>query len=115
MAEYGDFRMLLTGDIGEETEGRLLDLGLLEEAEILKAAHHGSRRSSSEEFLEKVRPLVSLISCSASNRYGHPGKETLQRLSDTGSRIRITKDCGAVMVWTNGSLVRVKGFSEKEQ
>lgn len=115
MAEYGDFRMLLTGDIGEETEGRLLDLGLLEEAEILKAAHHGSRRSSSEEFLEKVRPLVSLISCSASNRYGHPGKETLQRLSDTGSRIRITKDCGAVMVWTDGSLVRVKGFSEKEQ
>lgn len=115
LAEYGDFQMLLTGDIGKETETKLAASGLLEQAEILKTAHHGSRYSSSELFLERVRPIVSLISCSAANRYGHPGEETLKRLSDSGSRIRITKDCGAIHVWTDGHLVKVQGFLDCEQ
>lgn len=110
MAEYGDFQMLLTGDIGKETERKLADSGLLKPAEVLKTAHHGSRYSSTDAFLEAVHPAVSLISCSAANRYGHPGEETLQRLSAIGSRIRITKDCGAIRVWTDGHLVKVRGF-----
>lgn len=112
LAEYRDFQMLLTGDIGKGTEAKLTDFGVLEQAEVLKTAHHGSRYSSSEQFLEEVRPLVSLISCSASNRYGHPGEETLQRLSDIGSRVRITKDCGAIRIWTDGKLVKVGEFAK---
>lgn len=110
MVEYGDFQMLLTGDIGRETEMKLSASGLLRSAEVLKTAHHGSRYSSTEEFLEKVHPVVSLISCGAANRYGHPGEETLQRLLEAGSRIFITKDCGAVHVWTDGHLVKVRSF-----
>lgn len=110
LAEYGDFQMLLTGDIGKETEAKLSASGLLKPVEILKTAHHGSRHSSTEAFLEKIHPAVSLISCSAANRYGHPGEETLERLADAGSRIRITKDCGAVRVWTDGHTVRMRGF-----
>lgn len=115
LAEYGAFQMLLTGDIGKETEAKLVSSGLLKPVELLKTAHHGSRHSSTEAFLETTRPIVSLISCSAANRYGHPGEETLKRLSDIGSQIRITKDCGAVRVWTDGHLVWVKGFADQVQ
>lgn len=111
MAEYGEFQMLLTGDIGNGTEEKLLSDGSLREVEILKTAHHGSRYSSSEPFLDRVRPAVSLISCSAANRYGHPGEETLERLRDAGSRICITKDCGAVRIWTDGKQVRMRSVN----
>lgn len=112
LAEYGEFQMLLTGDIGESTERILAESGALSEVEILKAAHHGSRHSSGKIFLSRVRPSVSVISCGAGNRYGHPGEETLQRLEDAGSRIFITKDCGAVRIWTDGYRVKVRGFTD---
>lgn len=112
LAEYGEFQMLLTGDIGEKTERALVSADVLEEIEILKVPHHGSRYSSTEAFLARLRPAVSLISCSESNRYGHPGKETLERLEAAGSRVFITKDCGAIRVWTDGKMVRVKCFRD---
>lgn len=108
MAEYEEFQMLLTGDIGMKTEEKLLSSDLLKEVEILKTAHHGSRYSSALSFLDRVRPAVSLISCSATNRYGHPGEETVERLKTAGSRVCATKDCGAVRIWTDGEQVRVK-------
>lgn len=107
LAEYGEFQMLFTGDIGKAAEERLAASGRLCQVEILKTAHHGSRHSSAKRFLDQVQPAVSLISCSARNRYGHPGEETLQRLSDAGSRVFITKDCGALRIWTDGEKVRV--------
>ena len=88
-------------------EERLAASGRLCQVEILKTAHHGSRHSSAKRFLDQVQPAVSLISCSAGNRYGHPGEETLQRLSEAGSRVFITKDCGALRIWTDGEKVRV--------
>ena len=108
MAEYEEFQMLLTGDIGMKTEEKLLSSDLLKEVEILKTAHHGSRYSSALSFLDRVRPAVSLISCSATNRYGHPGEETVERLKTAGSRVCATKDCGAVRIWTDGEQVRIK-------
>ena len=78
------------------------------EVEVLKVAHHGSRYSSSGRVLERVHPAVSLISCSATNRYGHPGAETLERLRDAESRICATKDCGAIRIWTDGKKVRMR-------
>ena len=110
MAEYGEFQMLLTGDIGTEVEQRLVASGRLTKVEVLKVAHHGSRYSSTEGFLKAVRPVVSLISCSATNRYGHPGEETLKRMQEVGSKVLITKDCGAVKVWTDGEGVRIHTF-----
>lgn len=114
LAEYGDFQMLFTGDIGEKAEARLVEKGTLEDVEVLKTAHHGSRYSSSEAFLKEIKPEVSLISCSASNRYGHPGEETLERLTDAGSRIYITRDSGAITVRTDGHKVRVSEYLKKD-
>ncbi len=112
MAEYQEFQMLFTGDIGKKTEEKLVSTGILKEIEILKTAHHGSKHSSAERFLAQLRPAVSLISCSSTNRYGHPGKETLDRLRDVGSKVCVTKDCGAVRVWTDGKRVRIKGMKK---
>ena len=106
--EYGAFRMLLTGDIDEQAERQLAATGQLETVDILKVAHHGSRYSSSSEFLAQATPAVSLISCSATNRYGHPGQETLERLQTEKSAVRITKNCGAICLWTDGSVIKLK-------
>ena len=106
--EYGEFRMLLTGDIDEQAERQLAATGQLETVDILKVAHHGSRYSSSSEFLAQATPAVSLISCSATNRYGHPGQETLERLQTEKSAVRITKNCGAICLWTDGSVIKLK-------
>ena len=56
MAEYGDFQMLFTGDIGSRAEEALVKNGVLEDVEVLKTAHHGSRYSSSEAFLKEIKP-----------------------------------------------------------
>lgn len=110
MLEYRDFQMLFTGDAGEYAERRILRGGALRDVELLKVAHHGSRYSTCAEFLAVTRPEAGLISCSASNTYGHPGEETLERLSQAGCRVFVTKDCGAIRVRTDGRTVRVSGY-----
>lgn len=110
LLEYGEFQMLFTGDIGEYAERRIIRTEALRDVEILKVAHHGSRYSSCDEFLQYIRPEAGLISCSASNTYGHPGEETLHRLADAGCRVFITKDSGAVRIWTDGRTVRIRNY-----
>ena len=107
---YGDFRMLFTGDIGADTEKKLLSVGCLNDIDCLKVGHHGSRYSSSEEFLKKVKPELSIISCSSTNTYGHPSPETIKRLKDCGSQIEYTMKNGAIILETNGKNLRIRRF-----
>ena len=99
-----DFKGLFTGDIGMVTEEKLIQNGCLEDVNFLKTAHHGSRYSTGAEFLEIVRPELAVVSCSATNTYGHPSPDTLERLKKSGSRVLITRDCGAVTI-VNGKSV----------
>lgn len=99
---YGEFDMILTGDVEGAGEVSLMDSGLLKECDVLKAAHHGSKNSGSEEFLEMVSPGVTVISAGRDNRYGHPHQETLDRLEDAGSKVYSTQERGAVTIWTDG-------------
>lgn len=108
-AEYGAFRMLLTGDLEGRGEEALTESGRLEPCDVLKAAHHGSENSGSERFLERVRPAVSLISAGRENRYGHPHAETVRRLTEAGSTIWSTQDHGALTVWTDGRRFGIRG------
>lgn len=97
--QYYHFRALFTGDLADKGEDALVEeLKNQEEASytFLKVAHHGSKKSTFEPFLSLTKPKLSLISCSATNRYGHPGEETLERLEEIGSEILITKDVGAM-------------------
>lgn len=107
---YGDFRGLFTGDIGEDTEKKLLARGYLRDIDFLKVGHHGSRYSSSEEFLDKIRPEIGVISCSSSNTYGHPSAEAVERLKEAGCHLEYTMKNGAVIIRTDGKSVTVERF-----
>jgi competence protein ComEC len=74
-------RAMLTGDIGASTEGALLASGRISRADLLKVAHHGSRTSTSPDFVAAVRPRLALLSCGRENRFGHPAPETLRTLA----------------------------------
>lgn len=89
---YGS--LLLTGDMGEEREQNLT----LGRYTVLKAGHHGSKYSSSAEFLQQVQPLVTIISCGRGNRYGHPHAETMERLQAAGSRVLRTDTMGCIKI-----------------
>ncbi|MCD8150122.1 MAG: DNA internalization-related competence protein ComEC/Rec2 [Clostridiales bacterium] len=91
-----DLSVLFTGDIGEEQELLLSDRGLLTDINVLKVAHHGSKYSSCEEFLEAVSPEYAVISSGEGNRYGHPHAETLARLDAAGTAILQTQDSGQI-------------------
>ena len=99
---YREFDLLFTGDvegIGEEKLCESIEKYCPEKAfEVLKAAHHGSRNSSSEIFLQKVRPKYTIISAGIENSYGHPHRETIERLEKTGSQILATANCGGIEI-----------------
>ena len=74
----------------------------LKPAEVLKVAHHGSRFSSSEPWLDALLPGQAVISCGEKNRYGHPHAEVLERLKKRGITVYDTRTCGAVELYTDG-------------
>ena len=100
--EHRDMGILFTGDIGVSTERLLLDdenvgLRLADSADILKIGHHGSKYSSSEEFLDHLSPEAAIISV-GDNRYGHPSQEVLERLRERDIVTYRTDQSGAVIV-----------------
>ena len=115
---YGEFDMLMTGDIEAKGEKELMgyftasadDERVQTDYEVLKVAHHGSKNSTSEEFLELVMPEISLVSCSRNNRYGHPHGELLERLDDIGSEVFITYESGAITIKTDGKRFIIEEF-----
>ena len=104
---YGDFSMLFTGDLPGTYESQL---GELEPTTILKVAHHGSNYSTTRQFLQSVQPQLAIISCSANNRYGHPGEEMRKRLAQAGVPNVITKDCGSITIRTDGQTTEVSTY-----
>lgn len=103
--EYKDFTGVFTGDIektGEKQTMKALEDIIKEKSGrkdgicLLKVAHHGSNTSSTEEFLQLLKPDIALISCGQNNSYGHPHKEVLERIGQISKSIYATKDRGAV-------------------
>lgn len=107
---FGEFQMLFTGDIGADTEKKLLASGILKDVDCLKVGHHGSRYSTTEAFLEKIKPEVAIISCSSTNTYGHPSPETIERLEAAGSQVEYTMESGAITVETDGKKLKIYRF-----
>lgn len=92
----GAFSSLFTGDISEETERKITDV--LDDIVYLKVAHHGSRTSTSGDFLARTVPDISVISVGEGNSYGHPTPETLSRLEKCGTMIYRTDKSGEVIL-----------------
>jgi len=78
-------------------------------ATVLKAGHHGSNTSSSEEFIQAVKPEVTILSYGEDNKYGHPHAEIVDRLQAIGSKIYATADLGTITVSTDGVNYTVNG------
>lgn len=94
---FGPFAALFTGDADSEVEGLLVERhGGALRAQLLKAGHHGSRTSSSTQFLEMVDPELFVISSGRRNRYGHPAPEVLERVSRAGIEILRTDQEGTI-------------------
>ena len=99
--EAEDFTMLFTGDVegqGEDLLIQELRKRHIGQVDVLKVAHHGSKYSTTEAFLDVITPSLSLISCGKNNPYGHPHSETLKRLQKVGSIIKSTTENGAIII-----------------
>ncbi len=96
---YKDFEILLTGDIEKSVERKLIDSNLDLQADVLKVAHHGSKTSSTEEFLKAVDSVLNIIQAGKDNKYGHPHDEVLARMT---ADIFVTGKGGDVRVLSNG-------------
>jgi competence protein ComEC len=97
LCSAGDTDVLVTGDIGRETELLLMEKEELPDAEILVAGHHGSAGSTSRELLEAVRPEIVVISAGR-NYYGHPADKTLERIERAGATCLRTDEEGDVIL-----------------
>lgn len=102
---YGDTAFVLTGDAEAEAEHDMTANELELQADVLKVGHHGSRTSSSEEFLDLVQPTYAVIECGTGNIYGHPHKETMKKLEERGIQIYRTDTQGHIVASTDGTTI----------
>ncbi|MBR1845762.1 MAG: MBL fold metallo-hydrolase [Oscillospiraceae bacterium] len=103
----GGTAFLFTGDMEDAEEGELLRSGADLSADVLKVAHHGSRYTSSMEFLRAVSPEMAVISCGADNDYGHPHGALLQRLGYLEIETYRTDQMGTITVTSDGQTLSV--------
>ena len=112
---YKKFSALFTGDIEELAEKQILqeyknNLANLS-SNILKVGHHGSKTSTSKEFLEVVKPKIALIGVGEGNKFGHPNNEVITRIENIGAKIYRTDQMGEVIlnISINGKM-KIKKF-----
>ncbi len=100
---YGSTTMMLTGDAPEKTEKHLvgLDADMLD-SDILKVGHHGSKTSTSDEFLQAVSPMYAVISAGKKNSYGHPSPIVVDRLRSFGVQVFGTYAEGRIVFESDG-------------
>lgn len=110
-AFIGGVYWLFTGDLEEDGEQQLIRTYRSLPVDILKVGHHGSKTSTSELFLKHIRPKVAFISVGRRNRYGHPHREVIDRLSDHNVRIFRTDEHGAVVIRFRERISTIQTFS----
>jgi len=103
--KYGNNSFLFTGDMESEAEKDILNAGFNLEFDLLKVAHHGSSSSTTQSFLEAVKPKYGIISVGSDNDYGHPSSFTLQRLKDYGVKIYRTDKQGTIIAVSDGQKI----------
>ena len=109
---YGADSFLFTGDAEETSEEEMLSRGYTLSATVLKCGHHGSETSTSQPFLDAVRPQYAVISCGVDNDYGHPDQVTLDRLEAAGAEVFRTDLQGTIVASTEGSGVTMTALGK---
>jgi competence protein ComEC len=112
---YGSTSFLFTGDAEIKVEKDYISkYGNFLKSTVLKASHHGSRNGTSQEFLEYVKPEFSIISCGVMNKYNHPNKEVVDRLTEMHVKILRTDQSGAVSMRSDGYKVQNVNWKQIE-
>lgn len=104
--KHGTNTFLFTGDASTKVEKQLLNKNIA--SDVLKVGHHGSRYSTSKEFLNKVNPQYAIISVGINNTYKHPHDETLKKLNDKKIIIYRTDQEGTIVAESNGDIIQFK-------
>ena len=108
---FGQRSFFLSGDVERGIEQEMLYTNELHSTDVLKVAHHGSRTSSTEEFLSAVQPAFALISAGFENSYGHPHPTVVERLREHHAAILRTDQDGLITIRTDGRKINVETFS----
>ena len=95
ITEIDGYKFMFMGDASSNTEKEIMNKYNLTNIDVLKVGHHGSKTSSSKEFIDEINPKYSIISVGKNNRYGHPNKEVLNNLKN--SKIYRTDEDGSIM------------------
>lgn len=106
--EIGEKRFLFTGDITSEDEKLIVERGIDLKTDVIKIPHHGSKFSSTHEFLEKAEAEFAVISYGKNNVYGHPSWEVVRRLEESGIQVFKTAADGMVTFKTDGTTIKAE-------
>ena len=107
--ELNGYKFMFMGDASITTEKEILNKYNLPDIDVLKVGHHGSRTSSSKDFINEINPKYSIISVGKNNRYGHPNKEVLNNLGE--SKIYRTDEDGSVMFKIKNNQLKIEACS----
>ena len=104
--ELNGYKFMFMGDAGIEVEEDLIKKYNLQDIDVLKVGHHGSKTSSSIEFINEINPKYSIISVGKNNRYGHPNDSVLDNLQD--SKVYRTDQYGSIMFKINNDRLKIE-------
>lgn len=104
--ELNGYKFMFMGDAGVDKEKDILDKYNLSNVDVLKVGHHGSKTSSSKEFIDEINPKYGIISVGKNNRYGHPNKEVLNNLEN--SKIYRTDQVGSIMFKIKNNKLKIE-------
>jgi len=105
---FGEISFLLTGDLNINVEKRLIEAGYILKSDVLKVGHHGAEDASSEEFIDKVRPKIAILSVGKNNRYGYPSEVVIERFKTKKIPLYRTDIYGTIIIQTNGNIISIK-------
>ena len=110
--KFNGYKFMFMGDASVTNEREILNKYNLPNIDVLKVGHHGSKTSSSREFINEINPKYSIISVGKKNRYGHPNKEVLKNLSD--SKIYRTDENGSIMFKIKNNKIKIETCSPQK-
>ena len=105
---FGKVSFLLTGDLNINGEKRLIEAGCNLKSDVLKVGHHGAEDSNSEEFMDKVRPKIAVLSVGKNNRYGFPSNVVIERFKIKEISLYRTDIDGTIIIQTDGDIISTK-------
>lgn len=111
--DYGEFSCVFTGDMSEFAEKNLIDIGKTRETDVLKTAHHGSKTSTSTEWVEAIKPKYAVISVGEDNTFALPNDEVLENLKNT-KVFRTDYDGDICFTAEKDGIVEIRTFNRRE-